>query len=167
MQSRDYATLMAEYNQWMNRKIYELCSALPDDDYRRDLGAFFGSIHRTLNHIVWCDQLFMARLLGERATIGEPGRIIHDQLPALRQERAHLDERILHWARDLEAADLEAPFIISDDTGRSVPTYVIAVQMFNHQTHHRGQVTAMLTRLGVDPGATDIPAMPYFGQLGT
>ena len=67
MTTRDYLRLMAEYNQWMNRKLFAVCSSLSDEERTRDLGAFFGSIHRTLDHIVWVDRAWAIRWMGSAA----------------------------------------------------------------------------------------------------
>jgi uncharacterized damage-inducible protein DinB len=159
MHARAYATLMAEYNRWMNQKVYDASSQLTEEERRRDLGAFFRSVHGTLNHIVWADRVFLGRLRGERPSMGKPDDIVHDDFRALWRERQTLDEAILSWAGALEDQMLEAPFEFGN-RGK-VPTYVIAVQMFNHQTHHRGQTTVLLHRLGKDLGSTDIPWMPH------
>ncbi|MCA9674388.1 MAG: DinB family protein [Kofleriaceae bacterium] len=163
---RAWATLMADYNRWMNRRLYACAAGLPAEDYRRDLGAFFGSIHATLNHVLVIDALFLTWLRGGAPDFdADPRRIVHDALPALRAARDRLDDEIDEWAGALDDDALAVAHELRPGAGRRAPVWVIAAQMFNHQTHHRGQVTAMLTRLGVDPGPTDIPAMPAFGAV--
>ncbi|MEM6991136.1 MAG: DinB family protein, partial [Myxococcota bacterium] len=154
MHDREWATLLAEYNTWMNDRMYAVCRGLSDDDYHRDLGAFFGSVHLTLRHIFVIDILFVRRLCGR----GRDASPQVDTLDALEKQRAQLDREIVQWAEGLERGALDEPFTVIPDTTRTVPAFVIATQMFNHQTHHRGQASALLTRLGVDIGATDIPA---------
>jgi uncharacterized damage-inducible protein DinB len=165
MQARAWATLMAEYNRWMNEKLYALASQLGDEERKRDLGAFFRSLHGTLDHVLMTDRIFVARLRGEKVPAFVPGQLVHEDFGALRAEREVRDEEILAWARALEDGALERMFRFGRTTPRMLPLYVVVAQMFNHQTHHRGQATALLTRLGVDPGVTDLPFMPYVDQL--
>jgi uncharacterized damage-inducible protein DinB len=164
MLDRDYAVLMAEYNAHMNARIYELCSGVPDADRKRDRGAFFKSIHGTLSHLLWGDRAWLIRLLGWSEPIGKPSDVLFDDFEALRAERARYDALLLEWARNLAPDALSKPFEISSVVykhKRRMPLYLIAVQMFNHQTHHRGQLTTLLSQIGIDPGVTDVPWFPY------
>jgi len=160
-----YALLMAEYNAWMNDKTYEGCARLSDEERRRDRGAFFKSIHRTLNHLVWGDRAWLARFNGK--TYGPPGPFagtdLYDDFEALRAARGEMDQEILTWARGVTQAQLDEPMTWTSKVygfTQTHPRWVQVVQMFNHQTHHRGQVHAMLTAAGVDIGATDVPLLP-------
>ena len=160
-----YALLMAEYNAWMNGKTYEGCARLSDEERKRDRGAFFKSIHRTLNHLVWGDRAWLARFNGK--TYGPPGPFagtdLYDDFEALRAARGEMDQEILTWARGVTQAQLDEPMTWTSKVygfTQTHPRWVQVVQMFNHQTHHRGQVHAMLTAAGVDIGATDVPLLP-------
>lgn len=163
MHDRQWAVLMARYNQWMNHRVFEGCISLDDSQYRQDLGAFFGSIHKTLNHILVLDCLFLRFLRHEGFNAQDPETIVGATLSELYDARKAQDVELLLWSEALDDGTLDCTIAISD--ARCVPAYVIAAQMFNHQTHHRGQVHAMLTRLGVDIGSTDIPGMPFFTDL--
>lgn len=170
MLDRDYARLMAEYNAWMNQKVFAACAPLSDEERKRDRGAFFKSIHGTLNHLLWADRSFLIRLLAWDLPIGKPGDILHDDFVELTHERHRYDEILLDWASSFEEGTLAEPlefFSVVYQRRRRIPRYLLAVQMFNHQTHHRGQLTTLLTQTGIDLGSTDIPFMPYGLSLGS
>ena len=153
-----YALLMAEYNRWMNEKIYAGAARLPDDERKRDRGAFFKSIHGTLNHLVWGDRAWLPRFNGKTYPTDS-----YDDFDALRAARVEMDGEILAWARGVTPAELAAPMTWTSRMygfTQTHPRWVQVVQMFNHQTHHRGQVHAMLTAAGVDVGPTDVPVLP-------
>lgn len=166
MISVDYVQLMAAYTAWQNQSLYAAAAGLSDEERTRDRGAFFGSIHATLNHVLWGDQVWLHRLAGTEAPPAKdiPGSV--GQFPAweaLRAARAAMDRRIQEWAGRLDAADLEGEMgWFSGALGAHVvrPRSALVVQLFNHGTHHRGQVHAMLTAAGVHPGDTDVPFMP-------
>jgi uncharacterized damage-inducible protein DinB len=163
MIDRDYCTTLAEYNAWMNERLYALCRGLDPAERERDLGAFFGSIHRTLDHLLWADQVWMSRFTGRErppVALGEPLCAGFDEL---QRSRVAMDAEIVHWAAQVDEAWLSAALSWTsgaDGSIRTRPAWVLVTHLFNHQTHHRGQVTALLTRLGHDPGVTDLPWMP-------
>jgi uncharacterized damage-inducible protein DinB len=158
-----YARLMAEYNRWMNEKLYAGCARLTDDERKRDRGAFFKSIHGTLNHLVWGDRAWLPRFNGKTYVTGPAGTDLYDDFGALTAARVEMDGEILDWARSVTAAELAEPMTWTSRMygfTQTHPRWVQVVQMFNHQTHHRGQVHAMLTAAGVDIGPTDVPVLP-------
>jgi len=162
-----YCTAMAEYNQWMNQRLYTVCGSLSDIERKQDRSAFFGSIHATLNHIMYGDLAFMSRFTGDPAVVPELGVALHDEFAELTQARAALDLRILHWAQGLQEGWLAQTLTYVskvDEQSRTLPQWMLVVHMFNHETHHRGQVTTLLSQLGLDMGATDIPFMPKFQE---
>ena len=155
--------LMAEYNRWMNRKLYAVCAEIPDDKRKADMGAFFKSIHGTLNHLLWADRIWLRRFTGEPFEVGTMGEDVCTDFETLRAERDKLDEFIVVWAKNLPSEWLAGPFeftSVQDNKTRCGPAWVFVTQIFNHQTHHRGQVTTLLKQLGFDPGVTDIPWIP-------
>ena len=159
--------LMAKYNRWMNERVYDVCANIPDVERKKDLGAFFGSIHSTLNHILYGDRAWMGRFVSEPFGITRIGQDLYDDFQELRSERASTDERILEWSKSLEEDWLNADFEFKsnvDGLVRKMPTWVLVTHMFNHQTHHRGQLTTLLSQLDIDLGTTDIPWMPEFEQ---
>ena len=159
----DTYSLMADYNVWMNRKVYGAAAGLPDEARKRDLGAFFKSLHGTLNHILFADLLFLARFTGSAGPEGDFGSELHGDFGTLRAEREATDKRILDWIAGLDRAGLGETLTFTsmvDGVTRSLPRWAMVTQMFNHQTHHRGQATTLIKQLGVDPGVTDIPWLP-------
>jgi uncharacterized damage-inducible protein DinB len=156
---------MARYNEWMNSSMYALCASLPATELHKDRGAFFKSIYATLNHIAYGDLSFMSRFTGNPGVVPNPGADLFGTFGALRTERAALDRRILAWSESLSPDWLaESLTYVSkiDGMTRTVPRWVLVTHMFNHQTHHRGQVTTLLSQMGLDIGTTDIPFMAQF-----
>ena len=163
MYQGDSYSLMADYNAWMNRKLYEAAAGLPDEARKRDLGAFFKSLHGTLNHILLIDLMILARFTGQPLPSTGLDEDRHNDFEALRAEREATDARILDWIAGLDRAGLGETLTFTsvvDGVTRSLPRWVMVTQMFNHQTHHRGQATTLIKQLGVDPGVTDIPWLP-------
>ncbi len=158
-----YCRTMARYNEWMNAKLYARAAALSEEDLRADLGAFFGSIFATFNHLLWADQVWMSRFTERpRPSAGIRERM-YDDFDALQSAREATDREIRDWADGISTEWLAGTvsWRSGQDGGRrSHPAWLLVVHLFNHQTHHRGQITAMLTRLGHDPGDTDLPWMP-------
>ena len=164
----DWCRLMAAYNAEMNRRIYAAADTLDDAARRADRGAFWGSIHGTLSHLLWGDTTWMSRFDGWEKPAGAIRESMHlePDWDRLRARREEADARILDWARRVEPAWLasEATWY-SGALGRDVtkPAGLCVAHFFNHQTHHRGQVHAMLTAAGARPGDTDLFAMPGIG----
>lgn len=150
---------MAAYNRWANRRLYAAAAALPDDDYRRPAGAYFGGLHGTLNHLLAVDRNWMSRLEGSHAAQNKLDAILFDRLEDLRAAREREDERIVGHVAELSAAALAADFDYATLKGapQRQPRWEVLVHLFNHQTHHRGQAHAILTRLGVtEPPPLDL-----------
>jgi uncharacterized damage-inducible protein DinB len=165
MITASHSQLMAQYNEWMNSRMYVLCASIPDAELHRDRGAFFRAIYASLNHIAYGDLAFLSRFTGTPSVVPEPGADLFGTFSLLRAERATLDKRILAWSESLSPAWLAQPLTYTskiDGKSRTVPKWVLVTHMFNHQTHHRGQVTTLLSQMGLDVGATDIPFMPQF-----
>jgi uncharacterized damage-inducible protein DinB len=165
MISPDVCLTFARYNRWQNRSIYDAASTLSEDERRLDRGAFFGSIHATLSHLMWGDTVWMSRFDGWE----KPAGAIRDSVgfvgdwEELRARRAAADERIVDWAGRVDPAWLASDATwYSGALGREVTKNagLCVAHFFNHQTHHRGQVHAMLTAAGARPGDTDLFAMP-------
>lgn len=153
---------MAAYNAGMNRRWYAAAAALPDARRREDGGAFFGSIHATLSHLLWADRAWMSRFDGWESPPGGIRDSVHlcPDFDALRTARTETDAALEGWA-----ARLAPPWLAADLTWFSgamqrevrKPRWLLVTHLFNHQAHHRGQAHALLTRAGMDPGATDLP----------
>jgi len=163
MGDRTYYTTMAEYNQWMNRKIYAVCAQLPEETRKKDLGAFFKSIQGTLNHLLYGDRAWMGRFTQQPYVQPKMGTELYDDFEELQRARFEMDQKIVNWATTLSQDWLNQPFEYTsniDKQTRILPTWVLVTHMFNHQTHHRGQLTTLLYQLGYDPGITDLPWLP-------
>jgi uncharacterized damage-inducible protein DinB len=162
----EYARTMAAYNRWQNRSLYREADALTDAERRQQCGAFFGSIHGTLNHLLFGDQIWMHRFAGTPAPQAKSIAESIDAVPEwndLRQQRAAFDEVIIAWAEGLDPQWLAGDLTwYSGAMGREVtmPKALLAAHFFNHQTHHRGQVHCLLTQFKRKPDATDLPFMP-------
>ena len=162
----DHVQLMARYNRWQNENLYGAADGLSAQDRTADQGAFFGSIEATLNHVLWADRIWMSRFDGwpkpDKPNITESTREAGDW-SRLKADRAAFDRDLIAWADGLCADDLAGDLTwFSGATGRewSQPLWLLITHLFNHQTHHRGQVHAMLTAKGARPQDTDIPFMP-------
>ena len=158
-----YCQLLARYGRWMNERMYAALIALDDAERKRDRGAFFGSIHRTLNHLVWADAIWLSRFGG--APYAEPayGADLFEDFASLSAARESTDRAVLHWAGQVTAPWLDSALeyrSAADGRRRQLPAWVAAAHMFNHATHHRGQLTTLMKQAGVDPGVTDLPFMP-------
>ena len=156
--------LFAHYNRWMNEKLYAAASLLTDERRKADLGAFFKSIHATFEHLLMVDELWLRRFRGETASpAAASGSFAHPDFEVLRSVRANRDQEIIAWADALSPDWLANPYtwhsVVFSRTF-SMPGFAVVSQLFNHQTHHRGQITTLLKQLGIDPGVTDIPLLP-------
>ena len=173
MTAVDHYAALARYNRWMNERLYAVCAALSDEDRKRDLGAFFRSIHGTLNHVLLADRAWLGRFTGDRTIAdsrdarGDVIRItslaqeLYADFDTLRRERAATDAAIERWVATLDEHRLAAPLGYRGTSGASFehPLWWAVAHFFNHETHHRGQVTTLLRQLGHDPGVTDLIAL--------
>jgi uncharacterized damage-inducible protein DinB len=168
MIDREYCRMMARYNRWMNERLYALCAKLPEAERRLDRGAFFGSVHGTLNHVLWGDRMWMGRFTGEPCTYPAFGAEMFSNFEELSREREATDRLMLEWAASLDAEWLASTLTYTsrvDGRTRSLPAEVAVVHMFNHGTHHRGQLTTLMKQSGVDPGVTDLPWLPGLTRI--
>lgn len=159
---------LTRYNRWMNDKLYGHAATLSDDARKRDLGAFFKSIHGTFNHLLVADRIWLARFTGVSVPvefIGPGGiRALDQELYAdfgdLRRERALTDDELSAWVSGLTDEQLAGPLVYMRRGQRQeFPLWWAVAHVFNHQTHHRGQITTLLKQQGCDPGSTDLFAM--------
>jgi len=156
-----YVRTMSAYNSEMNRRIYAGAAKLSDAQRRDDVGLFWKSLHGTLNHLMWGDRQWMSRMDGWPAnTIPNPqSPILIADFDDLRAARVDADARIEAFAARIDDAWLAEDLVwFSGAAGREMrmPRTRVLTHVFNHQTHHRGQAHAALTRFGVDPGDTDL-----------
>jgi uncharacterized damage-inducible protein DinB len=170
MSRTTYVRRMATYNQWMNSRLYAACATLPAEALAADRKAFFGSIIGTLNHLATADIHWLKRFAAHpagyvalEAVTALPTPASLDQLhtPALAQLqdlRERLDAAILGLAEAVTEADFEhtVSWINSRGQASRKNFFELLMHFFNHQTHHRGQVTTLLSQEGVDMGPTDL-----------
>jgi len=170
MLTADYVGLMARYNAWQNAQIARAIDGVRLRVLTEDHGTFFSSILGTLNHILWADRVWLHRL---RVTDSRPDCGIDESValtptgPAWAAARFATDGRIGAWARRVHSIDLTGTLTwFSAASGAEVTSPVAAcvAHLFNHQTHHRGQVHAMMTRAGLEAPVTDIVFMPGEGR---
>lgn len=168
MSSPEHCVTMARYNAWQNKMMRPVLEGLPEKDLRKDRKAFFGSILKTANHLLWGDLIWMSRFDGGVAPqVGIPQSVdMQPTLAAWSAERFRLDGRILTWAEKLRTLDLRNDLTwFSGALGHEVtkPLALCVTHMFNHQTHHRGQIHTMITAAGSGAWVTDLFVMPEDG----
>ncbi len=162
--SKNYFRTMARYNRWMNERVYACCADLSHEERKKDRGAFFKSIHGTLNHILLGDLIWFGRFKGEPFT-GFSGLDyeLHADFCALRDARVRMDAGILEFVDALDesrvAGELHYTTVVNP-APRVSPFWFVLMHFFNHQTHHRGQVTTLLSQAGINPGVTDLMWLP-------
>jgi uncharacterized damage-inducible protein DinB len=158
----EYARMMAGYNRWMNQKVYASAASLSDEQRQQDRGAYFKSLHGTLDHIIGGDTIWLYRFTG-RSTDSLTMATRFSDFIEMRAHREALDEEILAWTATIEPAWLGRDFAYFSKSYNAhyvKPAWLLVAHFFNHQTHHRGQATTLLTQFGIDVGPTDLPAMP-------
>ena len=171
----DNYRFLARYNGWFNTRLYDACERLDDAGRHAPRGAFFGSIHGTLNHILWGDMVWLGRLAAQ-AQAGDaalPAALLvlpdgarhettlHADWAALRAHRAGLDAALQAWLAAVpdDFAQRTMRYRNTQGVAREHPVWQALTHLFNHQTHHRGQVTTLLAQAGVDVGVTDLIAL--------
>ena len=169
----EHIVLLASYNQWMNRKLYDAAGKLSPAALLQDRQAFFGSILGTLNHLALGDTVWLKRFalhpagyagLRPLEAIATPVDLKHRayaDIGELAAHRAWLDQLIIDWAHTVQERDLDHRLRYHNMRGMAADKQFFSLLMhfFNHQTHHRGQATTLLTQAGVDVGDTDLLAL--------
>ncbi|MDQ9170313.1 DinB family protein [Oxalobacteraceae bacterium R-40] len=166
--SADYVQLMARYNRWMNEMLYTAADRLPDEIRKADRGAFFRSIHSTLNHLIWGDAMWLGRFtkgtpLAKDYPQAAVGQDIYESWESLKAARRNMNDDIDAWSASITSTWLQSDFTWYSGITKSTrvkPGWVLASHFFNHQTHHRSQVGTLLMQQGIDPGVTDLAMMP-------
>ena len=156
---REHFDMMAAYNAWANARLYDAAAALSDEAYRQDTGAFFRSMHGTLNHLYVADTIWMSRFRGLPNPPWKLDHIAHDDPADLRKRREALDRDIIGFAGGLTDNLLQKEFSYVTVTNPAKMTQKLALALahfFNHQTHHRGQCHAILTSIGAEAPPMDL-----------
>lgn len=167
----DHLQLMAGYNQWMNEKVYTAAAQLTEQQLKQDRHAFFPSIFATLMHLLVADSIWLRRFASDPQLspglavvlpgLKQPTHLdaqLFDSFAGMQQYRVLLDQHIMEWVKQLRDTDVDRPFSYSNMKGvvSTKNLFLVLGHFFNHQTHHRGQVTTLLTQAGVDVGLTDL-----------
>ena len=157
MNGAAYFERMAQYNLWANTRAYGLCAKLPAAELDAPRTAFFPSILRTLNHILVADRIWMSRLLG--SPVAMPlNTVLYENFDELRRARVAEDQAIIEFTNGLTDAEVTADLTYNTVAGDAytMPRDLILAHMFNHQTHHRGQLSNMLIEAGLGPLEIDL-----------
>ncbi len=169
MISPEYCLIMAKYNSWVNLNLYRHSGEISESECKKDSGLFFGSIFSTLNHIMYGDIALLGRLDAFSLEKPQLGVDLHNNFDDLYNARIKLDTDIETWVKGL-TIDILSELITYksnvDSKVRTLPKWLFIVHFFNHQTHHRGQITTALHQMGVDVGSIDLPAMPGVSPFG-
>jgi uncharacterized damage-inducible protein DinB len=166
MITKEYISAFAQYNAWQNGNILAAAGALTDEQRKMPLGAYFGSIMGTLSHLLWGDTTWLNRLTNTPYTI-EPlskSSTAFAEWDTYKETRINMDQRLLRWSLEIDELWLNGQLHYKTSTGadNALPTWLVITHLFNHQTHHRGQVHCMLTQLGITPPDTDILCTDQF-----
>ena len=148
---KSHFATFARYNQWANRRVYDAAAQLSDAEYRADKGAFFKSMHGTLNHLLTTDRIWMKRFTGAGEAPERLDTILHERLAELGAAREAEDRRIVEWMDGLSEAALAGVIRyrrVSTPEEFVQPLMPALAHWFNHQTHHRGQAHSILCSFG-------------------
>ncbi|WP_299478789.1 DinB family protein [uncultured Roseibium sp.] len=154
---------MAKYNAWMTEKAYAAAGKMSDAERKADRGAFFKSVHSTLNHILFADRVWMSRFSEVPYATNGMGVDIYDVFSELRSAHLEMSRDISVFTNQLSPDWLAQTMTwtrSTDGVSRQRPRWLLVLHMFNHQTHHRGQLSTLLMQKGIDIGVTDLPFMP-------
>ena len=170
----DNYRFLARYNRWFNERLYAACDALGDAARLKNHGAFFGSVHGTLNHLIWGDTMWLQRFAAQDAAFTALGAgllslpagashatVLEPEWDALKARRERLDAAIEAWVAQMPDDFPMRTMRYANTRGvwREHPAWQAMTHFFNHQAHHRGQVTTLLSQAGVDVGVTDLIAL--------
>ena len=151
--------LLANYNKWANEKIITSCKKLTETEYMKDRGAFFSSIHGTLNHLLVVDRAYIFHIEGKDHSLKSLDQILYENLFQLEKATIEEDKRLVDLVNILSEESINKEITYNGfETGKTTYTInTILITLFNHQTHHRGQIHNMLSQAGIKPPQIDIP----------
>ncbi len=156
---------MALYNKWQNQNLFAICDELNPSQINLDRGMFFGSIFKTLNHIINVDQAIHSFIHTKSLPAFDLNYIPYLEYDELKVARFQFDEKLIRESQECSQDWLDEVFEFWSERlnrNRRVPRAFYYVQLFNHQTHHRSQITSELHKMGIDYGSTDLPYNPYY-----
>ena len=151
--------LLANFNTWTNTKIFSSCKELDDTEYKKDRKAFFSSIHGTLNHLLVVDRAYIARIEEKKHGLKNLDQISYENLFHLEEARIKEDKHLVNLVNNLSKDNIhrEITYKGFDASKQNYTINLILITLFNHQTHHRGQIHNMLSQAGIKPPQIDIP----------
>ena len=174
----DNYRFLAKYNRWINERVLLASDVLGDEARKLDRGAFFGSIHRTLGHLLVADQIWLGRFATGGAAHGmrftalegevldlpdgcQLDTVLFDDWFDIKAKRLVLDVAIENWVAEMPGhfPELTMRYSTSKGIERAHPAWQAMTHFFNHQTHHRGQATTLISQAGGDVGVTDMIAL--------
>jgi uncharacterized damage-inducible protein DinB len=149
---------LADYNLWANGLLYDTVSDLDDEAIHQDIGAFFGSIMGTLNHILVGDLAWLSRIDNNGPAPSSLDEVLHTNISDLAKARLEMDLRIKAAVDQLSEEDIHGTLSYHNIAGEAQQTKMsdVLTHVFNHQTHHRGQCHQSLTQIGVDAPSMDL-----------
>lgn len=172
MQWSDHYRRYARYNAWINQTLLEASLSLSEKQQEEDKQVFFKSLLGSWNHIFVGDLLWLNRLAMIFPILDDamdnwpkPNRLdelLYPKLEQLVKPRQELDQLIIQWCDFLRESDCEdrLQYHNTKEELQVQPLPNVLQHIFNHQTHHRGQITALLSQMGVEYGSTDLLFMP-------
>lgn len=158
---KTYFAEMAHYNAWANRRLFDMATKVSHEAYSRDVGAYFKSLHGTLNHLLTTDRIWFRRLTGVGDHPATLDAILCDTLIDLASARGREDRRIIEFVDGLSDEQLwdYLTYHTLNGTQQRQRRVDILAHLFNHQTHHRGQAHGILSILGANPLPLDLLIM--------
>jgi len=154
----EHLRLMARYNKWANDRVSGAISDIAEEDYMKPREAFFGSIHGAVNHLLLVDRLWRGRMIGKPYPAEALNEIVCEDRSTFIRERDVENDIIIDFVDGLSAADIEGEFTYTTYSGvdGTDKRRIVLAHMFNHATHHRGQVHALLSQVPADPPPLDL-----------
>ena len=158
MAVNEHFPMLAFYNRIANERLYESCAQLSDAEYHSQRKGSLGGIHALLNHMLLADRIWMSRFRGEGKTTPNLATVLYDDFAQLRLARGQEDLSMEEFFASASQSLPETTISYTNSKGRHCTDRVLngILHMFNHQTHHRGQVHVMLSQAGVQPPSLDM-----------
>lgn len=156
---KQHFMMFAAYNAWANQQIYDASSTLTQDEFIRDVGAFFKSMRGTLNHLLVADRIWLKRFTGEGDAPSSLDTTLFVDFAKLWKARKAEDHRLIEWIGSQSEKALAGRFTymtVTDMRTISQRLSPALSHLFNHQTHHRGQAHTVLTVLGKEAPTLDL-----------
>lgn len=153
-----YFQTLARYNRWANKKLYDVVETLSVEEFEKDSQAYFGSIQGTLNHILFGDWAWSLRLQDKNSSHLEMDKIYHPEFSKLKAARLEADEEFIRLIAGMNDEKIRSNVTYRNIKGieYTTPRHLVLAHVFNHSTHHRGQVHCLLTQAGIEAPSLDL-----------